>query len=75
MKWGRFPFTNVVGDRSVTWKPEGFEFSIIANPIGVKLVGESPSMTSQEDLETFAQTLSEAFQVYRWYNGEKLKGN
>lgn len=71
MKWGRYPFTNVIGERSIKFKPEGSDFEIIGDAHGIRIRGESPIMSSNDDLDAFAKSVANAFQFYQWAMRDK----
>lgn len=75
MKWGKFPFTNAIGERSIRFKPEGTEFVISADKFGLRISGESPCFATEEELDGLAKAIAEAFQSASWYRREKIGGN
>lgn len=71
VKWGEYPFTNIIGERSLRLKPEGHSFEIIAGDKGVRLQGESHWLSDKEDLENLALQFAKAFKFYEWALREK----
>lgn len=71
MKWGRYPFTNIIGDRSIRLKPEGSDFEIIGSSQGIRFQGESPTISTSEELDALAKNVAEAYKFYQWAMREK----
>lgn len=71
MKWGEFPFTNIIGEKSLRLKPEGIDFEIVSTVHGVRLYGESPWFSDMDALQELAKNIAKAVKFYEHLLREK----
>jgi hypothetical protein len=61
MKFERKKISALTGNTEVHFSLDSSDFKIIADQSGIRLRGESPTLYENEELQSFAKAVSDAF--------------
>lgn len=66
MKFKKKEF-EIVGEKTIEFSEyeTKLPFTVRANKYGIRVIGESPLMTNEKDLELFAEAIANGYKAYR----------